>query len=183
MDLEKFFHILSEKMKLDFADLAKLIDHNLTSGEAREEALRKFLHLNLPKRIGISSGFVIDKHGNESKQLDVILYDNNYGSFFTIGDANFFPCEVVIAVGEVKSDIASEKKLIDALEKIKSAKLLDRFDNGKTEMISGPGISIPQLKYDPLESHRDQIFGFIFSAHSLKLRWTHLSRQKIALYK
>jgi len=158
MELKRFFELMSEKLKLDFVDLSKLINHNLTAGEAREEALRQFLIQNLPNRIGISSGFVIDTSGNTSKQIDVIIYDKNYGSFFTIGGANFFPCEIVIAVGEVKSDVASTDKLNDALEKIKSVKSLDRHRDGKTELITGPGLSIKGLKYDPLTCYRDQIF-------------------------
>lgn len=168
MDLRSFFELVSDRLKLEFTDLSSLIDHNLTSGEAREEALRQFLLHNLPNRIGISSGFVIDTNGNESKQIDVIIYDRNYGSFFTIGGAKFFPCEIVMAVGEVKSDISSTAKLIDALNKIKSAKVLDRYHGGKTEMITGPGQSISALKYEPLSCYRDQIFGFIFSSKSLQ---------------
>ena len=168
MELKRFFELMSEKLKLDFVDLSKLIDHNLTAGEAREEALHQFLIQNLPNRIGISSGFVIDTAGNTSKQIDVIIYDKNYGSFFTIGGANFFPCEIVIAVGEVKSDVASTDKLYDALDKIKSVKILDRHRGGRTELITGPGLSIKGLKYEPLTCYRDQIFGFIFSSKSLK---------------
>lgn len=168
MELKRFFELMSEKLKLDFVDLSKLIQHNLTAGESREEVLRQFLIQNLPNRIGISAGFVIDTSGNTSKQIDVVIYDKNYGSFFTIGGANFFPCEIVIAVGEVKSDVASTDKLNDALDKIKSVKILDRYSGGKTELITGPGLSIRGLKYEPLTCYRDQIFGFIFSSKSLK---------------
>lgn len=168
MDLKRFFDLVQQGLKLEFADLSSLITHNLTSGEAREEALRRFLLRNLPNRIGVSSGFIIDSAGGESSQIDIIIYDRTYGSFFTIGGANFVPCEIVIAVGEVKSDITSTAKLNDALDKIESVKSLDRHRGGATEMITGPGQSISAMKYDPLTCYRDQIFGFIFSSKSLK---------------
>jgi hypothetical protein len=167
MDLTNFFNKVSDKLRIDFTDLSKLIGHNLSSGEAREEALKGFLGSNLPQRAGVSSGFVIDRNGKESKQIDIIIYDRNYGSYFQIGGANFFPCEIVMAVGEVKSDVSSTDRLIDALEKIKSVKELDRGHSENTEMITGPGQSLKGLKYDPLNFYRDQIFGFIFSANSL----------------
>lgn len=167
MDLTNFFNKVSDKLRIDFTDLSKLIGHNLSSGEAREEALKGFLKSNLPQRADLSSGFVIDRNGKQSKQIDVIIYDRNYGSYFSIGGANFFPCEIVMAVGEVKSDVSSTDKLIDALEKIKSVKELDRGNSGNTEIITGPGQSLKGIKYDPLNCYRDQIFGFIFSANSL----------------
>ncbi|HLX06474.1 MAG TPA: DUF6602 domain-containing protein, partial [Thermoanaerobaculia bacterium] len=98
---------------------------------------------------------------------DLVIYDKTVGTVFEIHNAKFFPCESVIAVGEVKSDINSSDKLADALEKIRSVKALDRSNKGKNELITGPGISIPGIAFDPSRLHRDQILGFIFTSGSL----------------
>ena len=152
---------------MDFKEITAEISHNLSAGVAREEVLCKLLRKYLPCRRGISSGFVIDAHCMESKQIDVVIYDNTVGTVFDVSGVKYFPCETVIAVGEVKSDITSTKKFADALAKIKSVKELDRSNDGKNKIISGPGVSLRGLKFDPLTNHRDQIFGFIFTSKCL----------------
>ena len=167
MRLSSTFRKISKQFKVEFDELAAEISHNQTAGEAREYALRSLLEKYLARRVGVDRGFVIDAHGGESKQIDVVIYDKTVGTVFTLSGANYLPCEAVIAVGEVKSDILSAKKLQDALDKIKSVKELDRSNNGKNLIISGPGVSITGLKFDPSTQHRDQIFGFIFTSTSM----------------
>jgi len=167
MRLSSTFRKISKQFKIDFEELAKEISHNQTAGEARENALRSLLEKYLPRRVGVDRGFVVDAHGGESKQIDVVIYDSSVGTVFDISGIKYFPCETVIAVGEVKSDILSTAKLQDALDKIRSVKELDRSNNGKNLIISGPGVSLQGIKFDPMTNHRDQIFGFIFTSTSL----------------
>ncbi len=167
MRLSSTFRKISKQFKIEFDELATEILHNQTAGEAREHALRSLLEKYLPRRVGVDRGFVLDVHGGESKQIDVVLYDKTVGTVFEVSGAKYFPCETVIAVGEVKSDILSNKKLQDALDKIKSVKELDRANNGRNKIISGPGVSTRGLQFDPLTKHRDQIFGFIFTSTSM----------------
>lgn len=167
MRLSSTFQKISKQFKVEFDEIATEILHNQTAGEAREHALRSLLEKYLPRRVGVDRGFVIDAHGKESKQIDVVIYDKTVGTVFEVSGVNYFPCEAVIASGEVKSDILSTKKLRDALDKIKSVKELDRSNNGKNKIISGPGVSMRGLKFDPSTEHRDQIFGFIFTSTSM----------------
>jgi len=167
MRLNSTFRTISRQLRLEFDQLAEEISHNQTAGEAREEALRRQLAKYLPRRVGIDRGFVIDAHGGQSKQIDVVIHDATVGTVFDVGGVKYFPCETVIAVGEVKSDIRSKKKLEDALEKIRSVKQLDRSNKGRNLIISGPGVSITGLQFDPTTQHRDQIFGFIFTSTSM----------------
>jgi len=167
MKLNSTFRKISAQFKIEFNEIASEINHNLTAGMAREKAIISLLIKYLPKRIGVDSGFVIDASGTESKQIDVVIYDKNNGVVFEVGGAKYFPCETVLAVGEVKSDISSRVKLEDALNKIKSVKELDRSNKGRNELITGPGISLKGIKYEPLSNHRDQIFGFIFTGNSM----------------
>lgn len=167
MRLSSTFQKISKQFIVEFDEIATEIQHNQTAGEAREDALRELLKKYLPQRAGVDQGFVIDAHGRESKQIDVVIYDRTVGTSFEISGIKYFPCEAVISVGEVKSDIASKRKLQDALDKIKSVKELDRSNNGKNRIITGPGFSINQIKFDPLTKHRDQIFGFIFTSTSM----------------
>jgi hypothetical protein len=70
MKLSSTFAALAQKMALDFDTLAKEIEHRGEAGTAREQALRKLLEQYLPKRAAISTGFVIDGSGGESRQMD-----------------------------------------------------------------------------------------------------------------
>lgn len=165
--MNEFFKKVSRQFDIKFDEFSKSVAHPPKSGEAREEALKKILEKYLPQRVGIDSGFVIDTQGRESKQIDIVIYDKNNATFFEVNEIKYFPCEVVIAVGEVKSNIDSRKKLEDAFNKIKSVKELDRSNRGKNLIISGPGISLTGMKFDPLREHRDQILGFIFTRTSM----------------
>lgn len=168
MKLSSTFRKISRQFQIEFEGIAKEISHKQTAGEARESALRGLLEKYLSRRVGVDRGFVIDAHGGESKQIDVVIYDTSVGTVFDVSGAKHFPCESVIAVGEVKSDISSTSKLQDALDKIRSVKELDRSNNGKNLMISGPGVSLEGSKFDPVTHHRDQVFGFIFTSTSLR---------------
>ncbi|MCH8994144.1 MAG: hypothetical protein IH959_04155 [Chloroflexi bacterium] len=135
---------------------------------------------------------MIDVHGAESSQTDIIIYDRHVASIFEIGGVQFFPCETVIAVGEVKSQIDSAHDLKDALEKIRSVKTLDRSNEGTNELVTGPGISLEGVQFDPMTTHRDQILGFAFTGGSLRqdaivkelLLWnaTHARTEWLNLY-
>lgn len=167
MKLSDIFRKVSEQFDIEFGEIVKEISHPGKSGEAREYALRKILKKYLPQRVGIDQGFVIDAQGRESKQIDIVIYDKTVATIFEIGNVKYFPCEIVLTVGEVKSDINSKRNLEDALNKIKSVKELDRSNQGKNLLITGPGISLQGLKFDPLTQYRDQILGFIFTRTSM----------------
>ena len=168
MNLSKVFKKVSQQLDIDFGELSKDVRNPPKSGEARENTLRKILEKNLPQRVGIDTGFVIDTQGRESKQIDIVIYDKTVATVFDINGIKYFPCETVIAVGEVKSNIISKKDFEDALDKIKSVKELDRFNQGKNLMVTGPGISLEFLKFNPLTNYWDQIFGFIFTRESMR---------------
>lgn len=167
MQLSSTFRKISKAFAIEFEDLAKEISHSQLSGESREHALTSLLGKYLPQRVGVDRGIVIDAHGQESKQQDIVIFDRGVGTIFEINSIKHFPCESVIAVGEVKADIGSTERLQDALEKIRSAKALDRSNQGQNRIVTGPGISLQGVPFDPSSKHRDQIFGFVFTSASL----------------
>ena len=98
-------------------------------GSAREVPVRKKLMQLLPRGVGVGSGCVIDSYGNTSRQMDVVLYEREICPVFEINKdpaSTYYPCEGVIAVGEVKTNINS-RELEDVFKKIKSVKDLRRF--------------------------------------------------------
>ena len=96
-------------------------------GDAREKAVRSKLEDLLPGGIAVGTGCVIDSEGNASDQVDVVLYERQFCPVFKISEnVSYYPCESVIAVGEIKSTIG-KKELGDIYHKIASVRKLSRF--------------------------------------------------------
>ena len=111
----------------EFDDARQATTPGLVGG-AREVPVRKQLEHILPRGIAVGSGCVIDSYGNVSRQQDVVLYERDICPVFSINDtreATFYPCEGVIAVGEVKSSLGSTE-LENSFEKVASVKQLRR---------------------------------------------------------
>lgn len=158
--------------------LALEIIHNFTNasygttptlvGTAKETEIRTKLQSIFPPLVKIGTGCVIDSDSNTSKQTDVIIYEKEYCPIFSINntpDASYFPCESVIAVGEIKSKL-DNRDLLDSLEKIKSVKALKRF------LLRSDGIrnygsklivhAMEHEEYNQQNNLLDQIYGFVF---------------------
>ena len=136
-------------------------------GTAREVSARKKFEMLLPSGIGVGTGCVIDSYKNTSKQTDMIIYEKEHCPRFSINDtpeATYYPCEGVIAVGELKSRLGSSE-LDDAFSKIKSQKSCVRYNPNDYEWRKYTSSVI----YEGSESERynqcnkpfHQIYGFI----------------------
>jgi len=145
----------AERMKADLGE--RLTTHPGELGTDREEIVRSFLRAYLPKRFEVSTGFVFDVNGAVSKQIDVVIADSLVcARFETVGGTRYYPCESVVAVGQIKSSLTSKKKLHDALANLESVKFLDRAARGQAvDNRFGEHI-------DQRSDHRHQIFSFLF---------------------
>ena len=134
----------------------RLVNHRGKLGEAREEILRRFLRKYLPGRFEVSNGFVFDHHGSLSDELDIIISDKLVAPLFeTPGGIRHYPCQSVVAVGQVKSSLTSAGELIDALDNLASVKRLDRSAGGKAvDHLSGE-------KLNHEENYLHQVFTFL----------------------
>ena len=142
-------------------------------GDAMETPVRERLEQVLPQGIGVGSGCVIDTHGNTSRQLDVVLYEKGICPVFCVNNSpetTYYPCEGVLAVGEVKSAIDKEK-LGDAFGKIASVKAMDRaFRVAWGEYVCGRpyGENSADSSYGFQRDYTDKgdILGFIVAGES-----------------
>lgn len=75
------------------------------AGNEVEEACRAYFRRILPDRYCVTSGHLIDFHGNVSSQQDIIIADTmRMSSLYTTRDGTeYIPAPSVFAVGEVKS--------------------------------------------------------------------------------
>ncbi len=118
-------------------------------GAAKEKPARDRLEHLLPPGIGVGSGHVIDSHQKTSRQMDVVIYEKSICPVYCINDTpetTYYPCEGVIAVGEIKSSLASDE-LADIFEKIASVKTLKRYSKQKAERRPMYELDVPYRKY------------------------------------
>lgn len=135
----------------------QLVPHRGEQGMAREEIIRKFLRAYLPKRFEVSSGFIFDAEGNLSGQTDIIIADAYTSACFEVdGGIRLYPCESVVAAGEIKTNITSRKELWDSMSTLRNIGLLDRSANGRS-VCRSTGEPI-----DHVNNHLHRIFTFLF---------------------
>lgn len=123
--LSQYYKGILAQLNSEVQLINRLFSHNGIKGEGNESAIRDLLKKFIPKKYGISSGIVIDRNGNQSKQCDIIIYDNqNYPELLSMSTSKFFPVDLVYVVIEVKTNIDIEKSKL-AVENINSVLSLD----------------------------------------------------------
>jgi len=173
-DPAEFVNKIGEKLIMEF-EHASVAGTPGFVGAARENPARKQLEKLLPAFASAGSGIVMDSYGERSTQQDIVFFERDFCPVYSINDtpeATYFPVEGVIAVGEVKS-VVDKTTLFDALDKIRSTKILKRFSertregtmpaaaNYRTYGSGSTYAAIPQNEYDQIAKHRDQVFGFL----------------------
>lgn len=102
------------------------IAHPGTKGDETESNWREWFETYLPKRYKVDKGIIIDSNGNQSEQIDIIIYDVQY-SYLVLhhNDTLLIPAESVYAVFEVKPNL-NKATMEYASGKVKSVRNLYR---------------------------------------------------------
>jgi len=175
-DINEYLNHVAEELIRNFSFAGTATTPGLV-GSAREKEIRQKLSTLLPPLVGVGSGCVIDSFGGTSKQMDIIIYEKNNCPIFSINDdpeSTYYPCEGVIAVGEVKSEL-NTKELSDIFKKIDSVKSLKRYSVQTRSGLSGDMTAsyrnygnitswdgTKDEEYNQELKREDQIFGFAF---------------------
>ncbi len=123
-----YLQFIAEELIMNFTSAGQATTPSLVGG-AREKATRSKLQTLLPPFVGVGTGCIIDSFGNTSKQIDIVIYEKNICPVFSINDTpetTYFPCEGVIAAGEIKSTL-DNAALKDIFAKVNSVKELKRY--------------------------------------------------------
>jgi hypothetical protein len=110
-------------------------NHPGVKGDVVERATRSFLRTHLPRKFDVGTGEVIDRFGNRSPQLDIIVLNDDQPFTYGLDTDGMYLAEGVAAIGEIKSHMGTSE-LADILAK---------------------GEKIRKLRPEPLEG--DQIRG------------------------
>ena len=88
----------------------KDLQHNLSKGEFRELFVNDLLSNFLSTQFGVGSGVIVDSNGNQSKQVDIIIYDRRIiPPIIQNGNLGVYPIEGVLCIVEVKSNLTKEE--------------------------------------------------------------------------
>lgn len=174
-DSKKFIREVSLELISGFDRAAQATTSGL-KGAARENEVRKKMENLLPSGVGVGTGCVIDCEGNASRQQDVILFEKDLCPVFSINEtpeSTYYPCEGVIAVGEIKTTIG-KKEIADGFSKIESVKKLRRLAvKSKSLLVAEETVCFRKYlnvqamsgtleeEFDQDKNVRDQIYGFI----------------------
>ena len=118
---------------------ARKLGHPTDKGDASEQVWIDVFNLYLPKRYEARKGFVVDRNGLFSQQIDVIVHDRQYSPFvFNFKETFVVPAESVYAVFEAKQETNADYVRY-AMEKAASVRALQRTSlpaqtiSGRTE--------------------------------------------------
>ncbi|WP_312958821.1 DUF6602 domain-containing protein [Stutzerimonas nitrititolerans] len=112
------------------------------TGAEREIISRSLLSLALAPGYRIGTGTILDQHGDDSGQVDIVIEQPFSLSFPISSDQNrLFLAPSVCAAFEVKSDLARQGD--DAMKKVAAIKSLHRILVKKGEFHNYDDISIP----------------------------------------
>ncbi len=105
--LERYFRTIHDKLEADALLFNRTLPHTGLSGSENEQVIGNVIREFLPPRYGVEIGaLVIDRHGNVSKQCDIVIYDaENFPKYFR----KVFPVELVHFVIEVKTLLTSQQ--------------------------------------------------------------------------
>ena len=147
-------------------------------GSAIENPVRSLLATVLPSGLSVGTGCVVDSYGTASRQMDIVLHERDICPVYRVNDtpeATYFPCEGVVAVGEIKATIDGPK-LEDSFEKIESVKTLRRHWEEFQPTVRGEkrfrsyGIAANVVGVrsanENEERERDEVFGFVLAGTS-----------------
>lgn len=106
-ELDQLFDSASAIITSRLAAIRAAFHHAGMKGESVESSVSDVFQDLLPANIGIASGIAIDKNGNESRQLDLILYDRaKTPVLFRVGRQHLIPIECIYFAVEVKTNLS-----------------------------------------------------------------------------
>jgi len=137
--------------------LSRLVSHPVEKGRVLEHIAVNFLRRFIPSRYSLGYGFIVTAEGLQSRQIDVVIYDNvDNVPIFLSDTVGIFPVESVFAAIEVKtnlgrSELRSSIASIRELREFKASKrylfYTERSISGKSNRFEEVAITVAPRTY------------------------------------
>lgn len=175
------------KLSAEFED-SKLFSHSGEKGEFREQIITQLLKPYLPACYGLGSGQVFSLDGNESNQIDVVIYDEIFSNvLFKNKNSSLFPCESVYGEIEIKSVLNYDEFSMGA-DNIASLKKLKRENSTLMDILPITGNLISDapgnnIQYD--KRIRNPYLGvmFAYDGPTISTMKNYISKKWISINK
>lgn len=126
INLTKLYAGMQQEMLHKLQAGATSFVHSGSKGDNTEANWIEWFRAYLPKRYKVDKAIIIDSAGNQSQQIDLVIYDAQYSYLvFSQGNSKLIPAESVYAIFEVKQDL-NKAHIEYAGEKAKSVRILQR---------------------------------------------------------
>ena len=134
----EYFESFANEITSKFRRLQSIVGHPTASGDYHEEILRTVLRNFLSKRFSVKKGFIYADPGSVSRQIDVMIIDENCPAayIFQEGDFAIVLPQAVAAIMEIKTSF-NAPEFDQAIENIASAKSLMEFPANLTGIVFG----------------------------------------------
>jgi hypothetical protein len=166
MQLLDALRIETEALTSEFKK-SGLFTHMGNRGAFREEIIHRFLRPFLPPCYGIGSGEVFSSDGQQSAQIDIVLYDAVFSTVYQAGSKrvfphSLFPAESIYGSIEVKSSLTIHELNV-ACENIASVKRLGRAPADALDILPHYRLALaPDLRLTFPDLRANPYLGFIF---------------------
>ncbi|HEY2004681.1 MAG TPA: DUF6602 domain-containing protein [Candidatus Saccharimonadia bacterium] len=133
-----YFDSFAAEIQGKFHRLSHLVAHAGSNGTYHEEIVRTVLRNFLTKRYSVKTGFIYKDDQQVSRQMDIIIVDENSPSAYIFQEGDFAVVipEAVVAFVEIKSRLTSQE-FNGALKNIASAKFLFEYPTDVAGIIFG----------------------------------------------
>lgn len=159
--LETYYRGITQQICGEVEFINSIFHHQGMKGEGNEIILRDLIKKFIPKRYGVGTGVVIDRNGAQSKQVDIVIYDQIfYPSILSLSSVHLFPVDIVYATIEIKTTLDSSEA-DKALKNIFSVQDLELIPDNYSMWESQPNGGAGLVTYKPIPP-----FGFIFAYRS-----------------
>lgn len=100
-----YIESLANELLSKYRRLDSILTHAPSRGSYHEKILRDLIRGYLPSTFSVGEGFIVNKNGNTSSQMDILVVDNMDPRSFGYKDQNFYVATnlAVTCFGEVKT--------------------------------------------------------------------------------
>lgn len=97
------------RLQAEVQSFSKLVEHEAEKGRENELVLARVLSSLIPQRFGTGSGLLIDSNDKQSRQIDVIIFEQAMeAALFAQTTQLLYPVETVYAAIEVKTTLRAD---------------------------------------------------------------------------
>jgi hypothetical protein len=121
--VKKHYKKLADHLKRELDGTARSFNHKGLLGRYNEHSLGAILQRHLSHRFEVTTGEVIAADENNSREIDIIIYDKIYCRPINDGDISLIPIEAVSEILSVKTTV-QRGDIQDAVDNIESVRKL-----------------------------------------------------------